>query len=198
MSTPTRTTPLIMLIRHGEKPGKHGEPPQGIDINGKPDPDSLAPQGWQRAGALAQLFLVPLSMARGLVTPQYLYAGNPNPPGITDRTGISKRPLETITPLSQRLDLAIDQRFAVGQEQQLAEAAMAHSVPVLISWEHKHIPLIANALLGNTTIAPQKWPGKRFDMVLVFTLVGGAYVFSQVPELLLAGDSSDPITSASE
>lgn len=64
---------------------------------------------------------------------------------------------------------------------------------MLIGWEHKHIPLIANAILGNTS-APQKWPGNRFDMVWVFDLGadGNAYALSQIPELLLPGDSPDP------
>jgi hypothetical protein len=66
---------------------------------------------------------------------------------------------------------------------------------VLICWEHKAIPGIASQILGNEVIAPRKWPGKRFDMVWVFDLhpATGTYAFTQVPQLLLPGDSPDPI-----
>lgn len=192
MSAPARTATKIMIVRHGEKPGKDGQKPFGVTENGKQDDLSLSPTGWQRAGALAVLF----DPARGplqhpsLALPQHLFAGDPDRSG----KGISKRPLETITPLSRRLGLTIDQTYAVGQEQQLADAAAAQSGVVLICWEHKHIPLIANRLLGDTTTAPQVWPSERFDMVLVFDLQNGAYRFSQVPQQLLAGDSPDPIS----
>lgn len=82
--------------------------------------------------------------------------------------------------------------YTVGQEPQLAAAAAACNGVVLVGWEHKHIPLIANAIPGNTT-APQSWPGDRFDMVWVFDLgASGTYSFGQVPQLLLAGDRPDP------
>lgn len=191
MSAPVRTATKIMIVRHGEKPGKDGQKPYGVDEDGQQDDLSLSPTGWQRAGALAVLF----DPARGplqhpaLAVPQHLFAGDPSRSG----KGISKRPLETITPLSRRLGLTINQTYAVGQEQQVANAAMAHSGVVLIGWEHKHIPLIANQILGDTTTVPQSWPSERFDVVLVFDLQDGAYRFSQVPELLLYGDSADPI-----
>ena len=57
------------------------------------------------------------------------------------------------------------------------------------------IPAIANQILGNDTTVPQTWPGDRFDLVWVFDWNAGAesYTFTQVPQLLLAGDSPDPI-----
>lgn len=44
----------IMLIRHAEKPngGTHG-----VDPSGERDDEDLTVRGWQRAGALARLFL---------------------------------------------------------------------------------------------------------------------------------------------
>lgn len=66
---------------------------------------------------------------------------------------------------------------------------------VLIAWEHQDIPGIANLILGNSTTAPQKWPGDRFDIVWIFDLQNDAYVFSQVPQRLLAGDGNAVISS---
>jgi hypothetical protein len=101
-----------------------------------------------------------------------------------------------VSVLAQKLSMNVDTRFSVGQEAQLASAAMACEGVVLISWEHKRTPLIANAVLGNTG-APQTWPDDRFDVVWVFDLdaSSGAYRFSQIPELLLAGDRDEPISN---
>ena len=41
---------IIMLVRHGEKPGE-GSPPHGVNKHGERDEHSLSVQGWTRAGA---------------------------------------------------------------------------------------------------------------------------------------------------
>jgi hypothetical protein len=46
---------------------------------------------------------------------------------------------------------------------------------------------------GNTTSAPQYWPLDRFDLVWVFDRLDGNWTFTQVPQLLLAGDRPDVI-----
>jgi hypothetical protein len=188
MSTPT--TPKIMVIRHAEKPADT-PPPQGVDADGNADPESLIPQGWQRAGAVACLFdpaRGPLQAAE-LATPQAIYASG------VGKHSHSLRPQETVTPLATRLGVPIDTSFLKGDETAMAADAIAQDGVVLICWEHQDIPTIANQILGNQTTAPQTWPGARFDMVWVFDLdtAGGTYAFSQVPQLLLAGDSPDPI-----
>ena len=194
MTTPTRRATKILLIRHAEKPGPDGQPPYGVDAEGRRDGKSLSVRGWQRAGALAVLFAPSAGPLQhpALATPQHLYAGNPSPPGRSN-TRLSRRLLETLAPLSARLGLPIDQSFAVGDEQPVADAAMAQTGPVLISWQHKRLPLLANRILGDDTTAPQFWPAERFDLVWVFDLQGGRYRFSQAPELLLDGDSDAPI-----
>ena len=70
-----------------------------------------------------------------------------------------------------------------------------YRVAVLIAWHHKKIPAVANAIIGDTTTCPQTWPSERFDMIWVFERDAGqaSWRFSQVPQLLLAGDSANPI-----
>jgi hypothetical protein len=179
----------IMVIRHGEKP-QDASLPYGVTVDGEQDAESLLVTGWTRAGALAVLFAPargPLQ-SPGLAVPQYVFAA------ADEGASKSQRPIETVSVVVQKLKLTTDSTYQVGDETQLAAAVTACNGVVLVGWEHKHIPLIANAILGNTT-APQSWPGERFDMVWVFDLDGasGQYSFSQVPQLLLAGDQSNPI-----
>ncbi len=175
----------IMIVRHAEKPADSGEP-YGVDTKGKQDDESLIVAGWQRAGALAVLFAPSHGALQNptLVTPEYLFAS-----GVAKHSD-SKRPLETITPLAAKLGLTINTQALKGQEGQVAALAMACGGFALIAWEHQDIPLIANAILGDHTTAPQSWPGDRFDLVWVFDWDQGhkRYIFSQVPQQLLAGD----------
>jgi hypothetical protein len=179
----------IMVIRHGEKP-KGALPPYGVTTDGEQDVNSLLVTGWTRAGALAVLFAPSRGslQSEGLEQPQFVFAAS-------DAAGTSsKRPMETVSVVAQKLSLNLNTTYGVGGETELAGVAKACDGVVLIGWEHKHIPLIANAILGNTS-APQTWPGDRFDVVWVFDLDadGTTYRFSQVPELLLPGDSAEPI-----
>lgn len=186
--------PKIMLIRHAEKPipaNPRSKPPapayKGIDIYGKRDDDSLIPRGWQRAGALIRLFT---SSSGPLPEPQFLFA--PNQFG----KGTSKRPYETITPLSQKLGIRINPpktKYAKTDYAAMLTAATSCKGMVLIAWEHGEIPELAAWILKNNS-AP-KWPGDRFDIVWVFDLDGssGTYTFNQVPQLLLEGDLPTPI-----
>ncbi|MGF6806704.1 hypothetical protein OKW30_001830 [Paraburkholderia sp. Clong3] len=179
----------IMVIRHGEKP-QGAVPPYGVTVDGEQDVNSLLVAGWTRAGALAVLFAPSRGALQSpqLAQPQTVFAAS------DDAGKSSKRPEETVSVVAQKLKLQVDTTYSVGQEQQLAAAAMSCTGVVLIGWEHKHIPLIANAILGNTS-APQTWPGDRFDVVWVFDLnaTSDAYQLTQVCELLLPGDSPEPI-----
>lgn len=189
----TATAQRIMLIRHAEKPDT--PPPYGIDDNGEQSKECLTVLGWQRAGALACLF----APSRGplqsplLATPGAIFAAPHG--GKADDESKSHRPMETVTPLAQKLGITLRTDFANGQEAEVAQAAMAEQGAVLIAWQHSDIPLIANAIAGNDTTVPQKWPGDRFDIVWIFDLQSdGSYAFSQLPQLLLAGDQSAVIS----
>jgi hypothetical protein len=184
MSEPMRPE-QIAIIRHGEKPPPFG-PPHGIDENGKPHPHSLVVRGWQRAGALVNFFCVPSDSS--LLCPTRLYS-----PPRHGGDGDHGRPNETILALAAKLGTAIDTTFVLDQEEALANRVLeSGSGVVLISWEHKRIPKIVNALVGGQIAPP--WPDDRYDLVWVLDLQpGGGYAFRQLPQLLLAGDRTDVV-----
>ena len=190
MSQPLRQATKIMLIRHAEKPINF-QPPYGVTCEGERDGESLTVRGWQRAGALASFF----APADGsfpdpsLARPQFLYASTP-----TKRNG-SRRPVQTITPLAERLAVRINTNFSKLESDEMLEEAFLCAGVVLVCWQHESLPKIAGRILGNKTTAPQDWPGDRFDVVWVFDREAGAahYSFKQVPQNLLMGDWATPI-----
>jgi hypothetical protein len=189
----------LLIIRHGEKPPKKPKDfdyGAGVDAKGAPDPKSLAVRGWQRAGAWTALF------GSGAFGPDYpkpdvIYAANPNQQGGNDDS-ISRRPLETIQPLADRLHLFPNVDYGVGQEQALVDELVTLTGTALIAWEHKMIgqqilPLLADGQrLANL---PAKWDGDRFDVVLRFDRAqeGAAWRFQQLFPRLLVGDSDTPL-----
>lgn len=184
---------VIMIIRHAEKPDGSGAP-YGITADGKKDSESLTVQGWTRAGALIGLFAprdgtgAPAPVRTGLVRPTSVHAADPS-------SGGSRRPEETATPTAAALGLQLDLRFAKGQEAALAAALLASSGPRLVAWEHESIAAIIDHLGPVTPTPPSSWPDDRFDLVWVLTArSAGGWDFTQVPQLLLAGDSTEPIS----
>lgn len=180
------TATKIMIIRHAEKPnGVY----QGISEKGKPCPDSLIVKGWQRAGALAGLFN-PLNKSlrkSKLSVPDVLYAS------LAGFHNKSKRPGQTIKPLSTLLKLPINKKYGRDDYKVMTESAMKQSGTVLICWQHQHISQIARQISTKNKI-PKTWPSDCFDLIWVFTLNAstGKYKFSQVYQTLLAGDKSKP------
>lgn len=179
--------PTIMLIRHAERPVSSAAP-FGIKANGTQDIASLTVQGWTRAGALVELFDPTGGNLRpGIVRPTALFAAIP--------TASSMRPLETITPLAQRLRKSVNTPV-----QPTATAQIAHILATapgirLAAWQHQFIPTIARQLGKVDPTPPKAWPEDRFDIVWVFTRgKRGSWKFTQVPQLLLAGDRHGVIT----
>jgi hypothetical protein len=172
---------IIMAIRHAEKPFGNFH---GVTAKGEKDAESLIVMGWQRAGALARFFAVPPSP---LSVPQFLFAAG------AEKATSSERPVETLTPLSDKLGVKINTTWKKKDWSEMTDAALQAKGVALICWQHDDIPNIANKILGKD-VAP-KWPGDRFDMVWLFTYDASSkkYKLSQVPQLLLAGDSDKPI-----
>lgn len=187
MNPPEGTPPAqILIIRHGEKPPAFG-PPAGIKEDGRQDDHSLIVRGWQRAGALVEYFANPRDAA--VQRPTWLYS-----PPKHGKAGDHGRPYQTLCPLAEKLGTEIDTRFTLDEEAQLVTDVRSRTGVVLISWEHKRIHTIANAILGDDTTVPQAWPDDCFDVVWVFDRQpGGGYRFDQRPQLLLGGDRPEVI-----
>ncbi len=180
----------ISFIRHGEK--QIGAAlPQGVTVAGLPDPYSMTPRGWQRAGALVGLFVGrPEGSEPALLpTPTHLFASEIGP------HSQSRRPEETLMPIAERLGLTITESFLQDQVDELATALAACDGDVLVAWEHKRIPLIANRLVADASTVAQVWPDDRYDVVWIIEPgpAGAGFRLRQVPQSLLGGDRPDPI-----
>jgi hypothetical protein len=181
----------LLIIRHAEKPGEFWPGP-GLTVNGVPDGKSLVIRGWQRAGSWSALFGAGLG-GLDYPAPSVIYAANPN---ATTGDEPSQRPYETVVPLAARLGLTLDTTYAVGQEDQLANAVVGQTGAVLVAWEHKAIarallPAIANG--QSLPDMPTKWDGTRFDVVLRFdrTSPEAPWSFCQLCPCLLSGDAAN-------
>jgi hypothetical protein len=169
----------IMLIRHAEKPNGDGAP--GLMPNGAENPRALTLAGWKRANALVGLFNPPDgALPRSpLAKPMSLFASGSD----------SLRPKQTIAPLATALNLPV-RTFLKGQEPELVGAVKKADDPVLISWQHEALPAIAGLIRGGADGVPPSWPGHVYDLVWVLDLQpSGAWSFTQVPELVMSGDS---------
>ena len=180
----------ISLIRHAEKQYDEG-PPYGVLADGSRDPYSLTPRGWQRAGALVSLF-VPRPGQTGaplLPAPTHLFASEVGP------HSHSRRPSETLQPLSDRLGVRIAEPVLQDALDELVAAIRACDGHVLVAWEHKRIPLIVDRLLGGAIRDAADMAGRPVRSGLAGRARSAPVACSlrQVPQLLLAGDRADPI-----
>ena len=189
------TSPIaakIMIIRHAEKPLTPGAP-FGVAENGTPGDNAgtnlLTVTGWTRAGALAAFFAPERGPLQSplLAKPEHLFAAKP-------KDTSSHRPHDTLLPLSRKLRVDIDASFGQDDIAPMIDEAMSRPGVVLICWEHKRIRKIT-ARIPRHGGPPDRFhfPRERYDVVFVFDLDGDRYRFSQVAELLLDGDSPDPI-----
>jgi hypothetical protein len=181
----------IMIVRHAEKPTEPGETPEidGVSADGQQDPEELIVRGWQRSGGLVRLFA---PRDGHFVDPHLALPGTIFASGVAHHSK-SLRPQHTVLELANVLGLQLSTQFIKDDYDPMADAAVATNGIVLIAWEHQFIPAIGNRIVGNSTTVPQTWPGNRFDVVWVFDRQGAGWAFSQVPQLLLSGDSATPI-----
>ncbi|MEU7166603.1 hypothetical protein AB0A70_18445 [Streptomyces morookaense] len=180
----------IMIIRHAEKPKESGKkPPFGITEDGEQSVHALTVRGWQRAGALTGLFAPDggTPLRQGLVRPTAVYAASPH------NGGGGLRLSETVTPLAAKLKLKPNVDHRTDDEAALAEELVGLHGATLVAWEHHRISAIVKGLGKVRPEPPKAWPDDRFDLVWVFTRKGGGdWSFTQVPQLLLDGDSPHP------
>ncbi len=190
MSKRIRRAKKIILLRHAEKPAKD-DVPYGVTHKGERNKESLTVRGWQRAGALTNLF-VPANgrfQHHSLAKPRFLYASKP-----LQRKG-SRRPMETLAPLSEKLGIKVNSNFQRGDFESMIEEVFSREGVAVICWQREYIPDITSLILGKKNNAPAEWPEDCFDMIWVFDLQrsSGKYRFTQVPQKLLGGDSKTPI-----
>ncbi len=188
----------IMIVRHAEKPPKHGGEPLDVQENGEPGGGkSLIVPGWQRAGALNS-FVAPYKSAPSnpaIATPDYIYAASPS--------SESQRPWETVTPLAAWLNYAqgspqFNVSFTIGgEEKDMVKSVLALSGAVLICWEHDNImPNIMSHIdehvpISNYSSIPNPFPGVFYlawILDLTQNAAGPSYTWSSVNQNLMAGD----------
>lgn len=183
--------PTVTILRHAEKQ-LGDQPPFSVGPDGMRDPESLSVRGWQRAGALVGLFATRPGAIPGptLPTPTHLFASR-----VGETESQSRRPRQTLEPLSERLAIAIDGRFLKAQIAELAAAVRTTRGVVVVAWEHRVIPQLATLLAGDRVPIPPVWPDDRYDLFWIFEPdeSGSQYRFRQVPQNLLAGDEDQPI-----
>jgi hypothetical protein len=124
-----------------------------------------------------------------LARPQFLFASKP-----LRRRG-SRRPVETLVPLAQKLAVRINTSFQRAEIEDMVEEVVACKGVVLICWQREYIPAIASLILDSDKIAPRDWPDDCFDVIWVFDLhpSRARYTLKQVPQQLLDGDLTSPI-----
>ena len=154
----------VYIIRHAEKP------------DGEKDPH-LSPRGQERAKALVKAF------PKDFAAPDVIIA--------TAVSKQSERPIETVTPLAEKLHLKLETDYADNQVEELAHAVLTDHAyagkDVLICWHHGQIPHLAKALGAKDV--PDKWPADVFDRVWVLKFDGGEAGFEDRPQRAMEGDS---------
>ncbi len=177
----------IMLIRHAERPSAD-KSVRGVTEAGVKNKEELTVRGWQRAGALVRFF-APVEnrfVHPALARPDILFACRAGP------EAPSLRPQHTLLPLAALLQAEFNCGYFEGEEEKLVQTVLSSRVSTaLIAWKHNNMHVIANTILGNKTTAPQYWPFDRFDLVWIFDRRGGSFAFTQIPQLLLAGDREE-------
>jgi broad specificity phosphatase PhoE len=174
----------IMLIRHGEKEAASEPDVLGVTEEGTDDRHSLTVRGWERAGALVSYFEHPRHPE--IKTPTTIFAADrDDSQDVAPQVGKSRRPIETVTPLRERLgNRTAWSTRAVGDVDGLIGELKACEGVVLVCWEHKRIPLIAAGFIQD----PPVWDN-RFDLVWVLDRNGDRYTLTQLNQDLLAGDA---------
>ena len=180
------STKQVIVIRHAQKPTSHPKH-LGVREDGTSDPESLTVRGWLHAGAIAAVFGGPGShpVEAHLERPEFIFAAGAGKKRvvINGRSltvgSHSRRPLETVTPMAERLGLMPLTIFTKGEEKALVADVISRGGVVLICWQHQDIPTIGNLILGNDTTVPQSWPEDRYDLIWVFDRNRDAWSFRQ-------------------
>ncbi|MGZ3745273.1 MAG: histidine phosphatase family protein [Pseudobdellovibrionaceae bacterium] len=160
----------VVLIRHGEKPS-----------NEQPDLNSM---GCERAYQLPIFFSKWSHIGA-------IYAQQPSD------VGSSIRPIETLTPTALQLNLKINNTYhkdeIVNLASEILESPNLNGKVVIIAWEHKMIPEIAEHLGIQLNENLLKWPSSVFDQawVISFDEKSSSPVLDIMAEHVLPTDIDD-------
>ena len=188
----------ILIIRHAEKPVKNGD--SGVNDSGAADPESLTPRGWQRSGAWAELFVPALDQQSMLPRPVALFASNPDhrddEAEADGEKGKSRRPLQTITPLADKLKIKVIDSIKKRDVQTVAAQAIAAPGVALICWQHELIIDIVDAFSPTPHNVPDKVARRSVQCHFPSSVVPMSHrpgEFQQIVPILLQDDLLDPI-----
>lgn len=182
----------VYLIRHAEKPSGTS---LGFDESGQPDQESLVPQGWLRAGALAAWFSGGHGGVgcAGVLAPDRIYAANSEKHHGTNPGSKSKRPMQTIAALAGRLGLRPNLNYTKGEEELLGRELAELDGTTLVCWQHEDLVAVVQAVAADIPGAPSAWPDSRYDVLWTLTRDSGVWSFTQSDQRLLAGDLGIPV-----
>lgn len=141
----------IILIRHGEKD----------------DGNKLDHAGEKRAKQLVDFFLYD-SRVLAYGVPFAIYAMKPH-----THVG-SLRPIETVTPTAEKLNITIDKDFQKNDVKDLIKDIFSHSdydnKTVVVCWEHDAILDILKQLDVDYEHTIKKWPDDVYNWALLVTI----------------------------
>jgi broad specificity phosphatase PhoE len=162
----------IVLFRHAEKPGT-------ADLDEAGGDPHLSTRGYCRAAAIG------VNLAASEPKPDLVIA--------TQVSTNSSRPIETVTPLAQKLGLNIHSKYSDKQYAELAQELLSDpkyaGKHIAVCWHHGKIPELAQAL--GVTPPWQKWPAEVFDRFWVIRPdAKGQPVLTNLPQQLLYLDSA--------
>jgi broad specificity phosphatase PhoE len=182
----------IIIIRHAQKPTVKPRR-RGVREDGTNDHESLTVQGWQHAGSLAVIFASPEPLEHGLNRPDVIFAAGIGKKRVKVADGKtvtvgshSRRPLQTVTAMAERMGLTPVTSHTKGEEAELVEDVLGRNDNViLICWQHEDIPTIGNRIIGNATTIPQAWPENRYDLIWVFDRTTDGWRFIELSQARL-------------
>jgi hypothetical protein len=197
----------VFIIRHGEKTAK--KQPVSFKEWILKSSEPLNPRGWQRAYALAPHFtLQPELQKYGTISA--LFAPKP------DSDYESVRPIQTLTPLSDKINITINTDYGLEDACKLVSYIMQNSKfdgkTVLIAYEHHSIPGLAklfneyhlNKNCDSTKAVqshekkskqvkvPTTWNNDVFDRIWILgfdTTTSELNSFKNISQQLLMGDA---------
>lgn len=158
-----------LLIRHAEKP-----------ISG----DDLSYKGYERAAALVPFMTLQPSSAP-FKTPTAIFAQSPS------KNHHSHRPILTVTPLAQKLNISINTFYTYDDYKQMIDDintnASLDNQTVLICWAYQNLGNIASFI--GVDKAPN-YPGKQFDRLWIINMTNSKVAsFQDLSQRLLYGDA---------